>query len=58
MQQCKLRIQELVEEVNEEEFDARDLKLVMEQASVEKSVAVKAMRENDGDLVNVIMSIS
>ena len=45
MQQCKLRIQELVEEVNEEEFDARDIKLVMEQASVEKSVAVKALRD-------------
>ncbi|KAL7507076.1 hypothetical protein ACHAXN_004273 [Cyclotella atomus] len=30
----------------------------MEQASVEKSVAVKALRENDGDLVNAIMSIS
>jgi nascent polypeptide-associated complex subunit alpha len=46
------------EEVNEEGLEAKDIELVMAQASVEKSVAVKALRENDGDLVNAIMSLT
>lgn len=44
--------------VNVEGLDAKDIELVMAQASVEKGVAVKALRENDGDLVNAIMSLT
>ncbi|KAL7512168.1 hypothetical protein ACHAXN_009131 [Cyclotella atomus] len=50
--------QVMEEEVNEEGLEAKDIELVMAQASVEKSVAVKALRENDGDLVNAIMSLT
>jgi nascent polypeptide-associated complex subunit alpha len=46
------------EAVNEEGLEAKDIELVMAQASVEKSVAVKVLRENNGDLVNAIMSLT
>ena len=46
------------EDLNEEGLEAKDIELVMAQASVEKSVAIKALRENDGDLVNAIMSLT
>lgn len=31
---------------------------IVTEASCEKSVAVKALKENDGDLVNAIMSLT
>ena len=34
------------------EPDEKDIKLVMEQASVEREKAVKAIKEADGDLIN------
>ena len=48
----------LEEDLNEEGLEAKDIELIMAQASVEKSVAIKALRENDGDLVNAIMSLT
>ena len=37
---------------------AKDVQLVMSQASCSKAKAIKALNENDGDLVNAIMSLS
>lgn len=36
----------------------QDVELVMAQASVKKSRAARALRENDNDIVNSIMSLS
>lgn len=49
---------ETEEEVDESGLEPKDIELVMSQAGVSRSVAVKAMRENDGDLVNSIMSLT
>ena len=38
--------------------DAKDIELVMSQAGCARSKAVKALKENDGDLVNSIMSLT
>ncbi|MCJ1355812.1 MAG: GAL4 enhancer protein [Icmadophila ericetorum] len=46
------------EEVNDEGIEAKDIELVMAQASVSKKKAVKALREHDMDIVNSIMSLS
>ena len=40
------------------EPDEKDIKLVMEQASVEREKAVKAIKEADGDLINASESRS
>jgi nascent polypeptide-associated complex subunit alpha len=44
--------------VDDAGLESKDVELVMAQASVERSVAVKALKENDGDLVNAIMSLT
>lgn len=51
------------EEEDEGEIDTtgiedKDIELVMNQASVSKGKAVKALKENDGDIVNSIMALS
>ena len=51
------------EEDDEEEVDAtgiedKDIELVMTQASVSRNKAVKALKENDNDIVNSIMALS
>lgn len=51
------------EEEEHEEVDAGDLsnddiELVMQQASVTKDKAIKALKEHNGDIVNAIMSLS
>ena len=51
------------EEEDEEEVDAtgledKDIELVMTQASVSRNKAVKALKENDSDIVNSIMALS
>mmetsp|Transcript_46287 Transcript_46287/g.68262 ORF Transcript_46287/g.68262 Transcript_46287/m.68262 type:complete len:323 (+) Transcript_46287:68-1036(+) len=46
------------EAVDETGVEAKDVELVMNQASCSRSKAVKALRENDGDLVNAIMSLT
>ena len=43
---------------DEDGVDAKDVDLVMSQASCSRSKAVAALRENDGDLVNAIMSLT
>jgi len=46
------------EEVDESGLEAKDIDLVMAQASVSRKKAVKALRENDNDIVNSIMALS
>ena len=35
----------------------KDIALVMSQAGCSRAAAIKALRDNDGDLVNSIMSL-
>ncbi|KAH8730478.1 NAC domain-containing protein [Phaeosphaeriaceae sp. PMI808] len=46
------------EEVDDSGLEAKDIELVMQQASVSRTKAVKALKENDNDIVNSIMSLS
>jgi len=46
------------EEVDDEGIEAKDIELVMQQASVSRKKAVKALKENDNDIVNSIMALS
>jgi len=46
------------EAVDESGVEAKDIELVMTQAGCSRSKAVKALKENDGDLVNAIMSLT
>ncbi|KAJ3332110.1 hypothetical protein HDU76_001254 [Blyttiomyces sp. JEL0837] len=52
---------ELVEEdgeVDESGVEAKDIELVMQQASVSRAKAVKALKSNDNDIVNAIMELT
>lgn len=46
------------EVVDESGVEAKDIELVMSQASCSRSKAVNALKDNDGDLVNAIMSLT
>ncbi|KAI9674584.1 MAG: GAL4 enhancer protein [Trizodia sp. TS-e1964] len=46
------------EEVDDSGLETKDIELVMSQASVSRSKAVKALKENDNDIVNSIMALS
>ncbi|CBF71133.1 NAC domain-containing protein [Aspergillus recurvatus] len=46
------------EEVDETGLEPKDIDLVMAQANVSRKKAVKALRENDNDIVNSIMALS
>ncbi|KAI9809331.1 MAG: GAL4 enhancer protein [Sarcosagium campestre] len=46
------------DEVDAEGLEAKDIELVMAQASVSRSKAIKALKENDNDIVNSIMALS
>jgi nascent polypeptide-associated complex subunit alpha len=46
------------EEVDDTGLEAKDIELVMQQASVSRKKAVKALKENDNDIVNSIMALS
>ncbi|KAH7037427.1 NAC domain-containing protein [Microdochium trichocladiopsis] len=46
------------EEVDAEGLEDKDIELVMTQAGVSRSKAVKALKENDNDIVNSIMALS
>jgi nascent polypeptide-associated complex subunit alpha len=43
---------------DESGVDAKDIELVMGQAGCSRTKAVKALKDNDGDLVNAIMSLT
>lgn len=51
-------IPDLAEAVDESGIEPKDIELVMSQAQCSRAKAVKALRENDGDLVNSIMSLT
>lgn len=44
--------------MDESGLEAKDIELVMAQANVSRKKAVKALRENDNDIVNSIMALS
>mmetsp|Transcript_29056 Transcript_29056/g.45152 ORF Transcript_29056/g.45152 Transcript_29056/m.45152 type:complete len:182 (+) Transcript_29056:102-647(+) len=46
------------EALDETGVEAKDIELVMSQAGCSRARAVKALKENDGDLVNSIMSLT
>ncbi|MCJ1293188.1 GAL4 enhancer protein [Xylographa carneopallida] len=46
------------EEVDDTGLEAKDIELVMAQASVSRKKAVKALKDNDNDIVNSIMALS
>ncbi|KAK2804887.1 GAL4 enhancer protein [Emmonsiellopsis sp. PD_5] len=46
------------EEVDDTGIEAKDIELVMAQASVSRKKAIKALKENDNDIVNSIMALS
>mmetsp|Transcript_4868 Transcript_4868/g.7127 ORF Transcript_4868/g.7127 Transcript_4868/m.7127 type:complete len:173 (+) Transcript_4868:100-618(+) len=48
----------LDEVVDETGVEAKDVELVMAQAGCSRAKAVKALKDNDGDLVNSIMSLT
>ncbi|OQV21738.1 putative Nascent polypeptide-associated complex subunit alpha-like protein 1 [Hypsibius exemplaris] len=45
-------------ELDESGLDSNDVNLVMTQAGVKRSRAVKALKRNDGDIVNAIMELT
>uniref|UniRef100_H2ZGE6 NAC-A/B domain-containing protein n=1 Tax=Ciona savignyi TaxID=51511 RepID=H2ZGE6_CIOSA len=46
------------EEVDESEVEAKDVELVVQQANVSRSRAVKALKNNSNDIVNAIMELT
>lgn len=46
------------EEVDAEGLEDKDIELVMTQANVSRNKAIKALKENDNDIVNSIMALS
>eukprot|EP00997_Jenningsia_sp_PLL12_P011414 NODE_9016_length_386_cov_7.887240_g8123_i0.p4 GENE.NODE_9016_length_386_cov_7.887240_g8123_i0~~NODE_9016_length_386_cov_7.887240_g8123_i0.p4 ORF type:complete len:97 (-),score=53.05 NODE_9016_length_386_cov_7.887240_g8123_i0:69-359(-) len=46
------------EEVDAGDLDDKDIELVMNQANVSRSRAVKALSNNEGDIVNAIMELT
>jgi nascent polypeptide-associated complex subunit alpha len=46
------------EEVDASGLEDKDIELVMTQANVSRKKAVKALKENDNDIVNSIMALS
>ncbi|GMM37983.1 Egd2 protein [Saccharomycopsis crataegensis] len=46
------------EEVDETGVDPEDIKIVVAQTNVSRAKAVKALKENNNDMVNAIMSLS
>ncbi|KAK9767301.1 GAL4 enhancer protein [Basidiobolus ranarum] len=46
------------EDVDEEGVEAKDIELVIQQANVSRAKAVKALKANNGDIVNAIMELT
>ena len=46
------------EEVDATGIEDKDIELVMNQANVSRKKAIKALKENDNDIVNSIMALS
>ena len=54
----RAEVAEEEEEVDESGVEAKDIELVMTQAGVSRSKAVKALKANDGDIVGAIMELT
>mmetsp|Transcript_14346 Transcript_14346/g.28567 ORF Transcript_14346/g.28567 Transcript_14346/m.28567 type:complete len:199 (+) Transcript_14346:35-631(+) len=46
------------EDVDEEGVESKDVELIMQQASCSRGQAVRALKNNEGDLVNAIMELT
>jgi len=46
------------EDVSDTEVESKDIELVMQQANVSRSKAVKALKNNQNDIVNAIMELT
>lgn len=46
------------EAVDETGIEPKDIELVMDQASCSRTAAVKALRENNGEVIDAIMSVT
>ncbi len=46
------------EEIDEEGVEEKDIELVISQANVSRSKAVKALKNNSNDIVNAIMELT
>lgn len=44
--------------MDDSNLESKDIELVMAQAGVTRKKAVKALKENDNDIVNSIMALS
>lgn len=45
-------------EIDDSEVESKDIELVMSQANVSRSKAVKALKNNNNDIVNAIMELT
>lgn len=52
------KIEEIEEEVDETGVEPKDIDLVVQQAGVSRAKAVKALKDNEGDIVNAIMDLT
>jgi len=60
-QEMKAPIEEVEddgEEVDDSQVEAKDIELVMSQAGVNRNTAIKALKKNEGDIVNAIMELT
>ncbi|XP_049570607.1 NAC-alpha domain-containing protein 1 isoform X25 [Orcinus orca] len=56
--ECKEEEEDDDEEVDETGLELRDIELVMAQANVSRAKAVRALRDNQSDIVNAIMELT
>jgi len=61
--QAQTKVETIPEESDEEEvspdgIEQKDIELVMTQANVSKTKAIKALKNNDNDIVNAIMELT
>lgn len=54
----KIVYQDDDKEVDESGIDAKDIDLVMQQANVSRNMAIKALKNNNNDIVNAIMDLT
>mmetsp|Transcript_29857 Transcript_29857/g.48195 ORF Transcript_29857/g.48195 Transcript_29857/m.48195 type:complete len:203 (-) Transcript_29857:185-793(-) len=52
------KLEEVDEAVDESGVEPKDIELVMQQAGVSRAKAVKALKANEGDIVNAIMDLT
>lgn len=49
-------LEDFMPEDDETGLDPKDIELIMAQANVSRAVAVRALKESGGDLINAIMA--